>query len=200
MKKEAGFTLLELIISITLMALIVTISLGGFRIANSSVSKAEKKTEELERFRTAISLIDRQIQSLIYVLKRQELEQVNYIVGDTSSFTFVSNISLWDRDLGYVLVTYEVERDINNRYNLKTTERLISTNTEEYSTHLLKGLQDIRFEYLFTENITTEMIWHNEFKRKNGTPYAVRLTLKSDIWQGTLNIPIRNFVQSTGIQ
>lgn len=199
MKGQAGFTLLELIISITLMALIVTISLGGFRLANSSVSKAEIKSEELERLRNAIFIIDRQIQSLNYILKTEGQERINYITGDVSSFTFVSNISLWDRDTGYVLVTYEIERDTDNLLNLKTKERLIG-HPDEYSTYLLKGCYMINFQYLYTDNVNTEMTWHNEFKRKNGTPFAVRLTFKKDRWQNTLNIPIKHFVQSTGVQ
>ncbi|MFQ3573789.1 MAG: hypothetical protein SNJ53_04060, partial [Thermodesulfovibrionales bacterium] len=167
--------------------------------ANTTASKAETKAEETERFRTALFTIDRQIQSLMYILKPEGNELINYISGSPSSFTFVSNISLWDRDLGYVLVSYEIERDTDNRLNIRTRERLIG-HPDEYTTYLLKGLDTAVFQYLYTENINTEMSWHNEFKRKNGTPYAVRLIFKKDRWQGTLNIPIRHFVQSTGIQ
>jgi prepilin-type N-terminal cleavage/methylation domain-containing protein len=58
-----GFTLLELIISISMLVIIVVIISGAMRLASRSIAAGERKVETLERLRTSLSIINAQIQS-----------------------------------------------------------------------------------------------------------------------------------------
>jgi type II secretory pathway component PulJ len=58
-----GFTLLELIISISMLVIIIVIISGAMRLASRSITAGEKKIESLERLRTSLSIINAQIQS-----------------------------------------------------------------------------------------------------------------------------------------
>ncbi len=60
---DRGFTLLELLISLSLLVVIVVIAMGAMRLGSRSVAAGEKKMNDRERFRTVLSLIDAQIQS-----------------------------------------------------------------------------------------------------------------------------------------
>ncbi len=60
---DRGFTLLELLISLTLLVVIVVIAMGAMRLGSRSVAAGEKKMNDRERFRTVLSLVDAQIQS-----------------------------------------------------------------------------------------------------------------------------------------
>ncbi len=58
-----GFTLLELMISISMLVIIIVIISGAMRLASRSITAGEKKIETLERLRTSLSIINAQIQS-----------------------------------------------------------------------------------------------------------------------------------------
>jgi general secretion pathway protein J len=63
--KDEGLTLLELIISITIIGIIILIITGAMQLSFRSVESGEKKIEALERMRSSLAVIDSQIQSEI---------------------------------------------------------------------------------------------------------------------------------------
>src|SRR5512136_1554467 len=65
LSSRRGFTLLELMISITLIGIIAVIIAGAMRLGYRSVDAGERKIESLERMRVSLTLIDSQIQSEI---------------------------------------------------------------------------------------------------------------------------------------
>ncbi len=197
---QRGFTLLELLISITLMALVVTISIGGFRLAASSIDKAESKAEQLQRIRSAFFVIDAQVQSILYVLKTEETEKVNYLRGDGHNLQFVSNTSLYDREGGYVLVNYRVLQDNYGKYELHVSERLLNQEQEGRSVLLLKGFDRIYFEYQYAGISEEQMGWHGYFSEKTGTPYVIKMTIIEGTKTYTLLMPVRNFRRIEGIR
>ncbi len=194
---QRGFTLLELLIAITLMALVVTISLGAFRLSNSTIEKAENKAEYLERLRSTLSVIDAQVQSLLYVLKTEGTDRVNYLSGDHNGLQFVTNTSLWDRDAGYMLVHYEVRQDRNGKYELYVSERPLNQN-DGLRALLLKGLDRITFDYQYATTASEQLAWHSDFKAKTGTPYSIRLTIVDGQDTYRLEMPVRNFRRTEG--
>ncbi len=194
---QRGFTLLELLIAITLMALVVTISLGAFRLSSSAIQKAEIKAEYLERLRSTLSVIDAQVQSILYVLKTEGTERVNYLSGDSKSLQFVSNTSLWDKDAGYMLVSYEVRQDHNGKYGLYISERPLNQN-DGLTALLLKGFDRITFDYQYATSATDQLAWHSEFRAKTGTPNSIRLTIIDGAETYRLEMPVRNFRRIEG--
>ncbi len=63
MRGRLGFTLLELMISISMLVIIIVIISGAMRLASRSIADGERKIEALERLRTSFSIINAQIQS-----------------------------------------------------------------------------------------------------------------------------------------
>lgn len=197
MHNQRGFTLLELIISITLMALIVTISVSGFRLAYRSIDKIELKSEEMERLRSFLSIIDAQVSSLQYILETKDTEKLNYIVGDSNSFQFVSNTSIWDRESGYVLVKYNITQDENGKKDLFISESQLN-GEGVLSAHLLKGWDRIWFEYAYADTLFGEETWHSGFSEKVGTPKIVRITLQKGSSKHIYNMMINDIRRIDG--
>jgi len=75
-KRNAGFTLLELIISITLLAIIVLIVAGAASLGYRSFSTGEKKLNAIERLRASLIIIDAQIQVAKQKLALWEIPEV----------------------------------------------------------------------------------------------------------------------------
>jgi general secretion pathway protein J len=92
----AGFTLIEVVVSMTILGFILVIIFGAFRLSLSAWDRGEKTREEYQRQRTAIQLISRQIKSMVpYKIKTQKAEG-DYIAfeGRAQSVKFVSTLSL----------------------------------------------------------------------------------------------------------
>ena len=63
LSRSGGFTLLELMVSIVLVAMIVVILAASMRAGHRSLEGGERKVEWMERLRVSTRLIDSQLQS-----------------------------------------------------------------------------------------------------------------------------------------
>ena len=104
-----GFTLLELLISMTLLVVVVVIAMGALRISARSVTAGEKRMEAQERFRTVLSIIDAQIQSQVPLTYEEEGNKKYYFRGNGKALRFSTNYSIWQGRNGYVIADYAVE-------------------------------------------------------------------------------------------
>lgn len=152
-----GFTLLELMISILLLAVIVSIAGLAMRLACRSVSAGETKIERLERFRSSLSIIEAQLQSRIPLVFIVDSNRQSSFSGDRATLQFATNHSIWNGRQGYVLVKYQVESDKNGKKFLRAAERIIGVEKPN-ETILFNNLDDISFEYFF-KDVTGEGKW-----------------------------------------
>ena len=117
-ERNSGFTLLELIISITLVAIIVLIVAGAASLGYRSFSSGEKKLNEIERLRASLIIIDAQIQSGVPLTLEDGGVKQYYFVGEKDSLKFSTNHSIWGGQKGYVIVSYRVETDDQGKQRL----------------------------------------------------------------------------------
>ena len=95
MRSERGFTLVELVIAMTLMALIGVSLSGVIVIGARSASSAERKTEQARRYRVATELIVRQLRStaaLELPTGDDEGDEMQaYFVGESERLSFITS-------------------------------------------------------------------------------------------------------------
>jgi prepilin-type N-terminal cleavage/methylation domain-containing protein len=104
-----GFTLLELLISITMLALITGIMGWTLNMAHRTLEKGEKKIHYLEREKVSFSLVESQIQSLFPYQYDDEGEKKLFFYGGKDKLMFASNYSLWRGTRGNAFVTYDIQ-------------------------------------------------------------------------------------------
>jgi general secretion pathway protein J len=94
-KKETGFTLLELIIAITILSLITLIIGSGFRIGIGAWEKGDKETGEIQRLRVLSSMLSQQIMSAYpYKMKFGDRDGPAVIfTGEPHSLMFVTTLA-----------------------------------------------------------------------------------------------------------
>jgi len=158
--KRSGFTLLELIISLTIIAVIVTVIQNGFHIGIRAWEKGESAIEEQQRYRFVLELIQEQLASAFPVPQDVNLTEDSNpgFRGEASLLEFVSRTSLVPGSpSGVSRVWYRVEDEDDGTRALSFREsRLISSLTtssddqpEEEDWHvLLSGVKELTFDYL----------------------------------------------------
>lgn len=185
-----GFTILELIISITLIGIIVVILMGAMRLGLRSIESGEKKTEQLERMRSSINIIDHQIQSQFPLTYTDEDGNKSYYFQAGQDFMqFATNYSIWSGGKGYVIATYKVIPE-DNKEALYVSENIIGID-EIRDTKLFDNYEKIYFEYFTRDLLTEEGKWVNEWTNEMSFPEKVKIHLIKNMNDLSMIFPIR---------
>ena len=190
--ENKGFTLLELLISLTIMAMIVAVCFGAFHTGIRSWEKGEKKVIENQRLRIIPTLLKRQLSSLARPDVLRKDRKYFYFSGTEKTVNFFSRISLHSRDDGIFFVRYKVEQQADQQENLafyeQDIQRLPTNKIDQLEdvplNNLLKNYESIHFAFLAHpgKDIKNQPVWLPEWdpETRRGLPRAVRLTLCRD--------------------
>jgi prepilin-type N-terminal cleavage/methylation domain-containing protein len=184
-----GFTLLELLISLTLLVVIVVITMGAMRLGSRSVAAGEKKMNDRERFRTVLSLMDAQIQSQIPLTYEEAVSGKKYYFrGDGKTLRFCTSYSIWSGRRGYVIVDYRVETGDSGREILFASERTPGIEDQGRSTSLMEA-DGIALDYFYKDPTEERGKWV-ELLPARVIPEKIRLRLTGQE-KLTLVFPVR---------
>ena len=190
-KNEGGFTLLEVLISISLLVIVIALAGMAMRMGLNSVMAGEKKIETMERFRSSLHIVSSQVGSEI-PLKEESGEAKKFIFqGSKNALQMPTGYSIWDGLRGYVVVEYQVIEDGKGKVSLKASENSIGTG-RNMETLLFSGLDHISFEYP-AKNVMTEdeEKWVEEWKDNKTLPEKIRLNLEYNGVKSSFILPLR---------
>ena len=184
--RNGGFTLLELLLSLTILALITVMVLGAMRLGIRAWEKGEAHIDGWQRYRIVLDLMKRQLASISsqdYVLGE---ETTLGFEGDAQNLTLVSERALDpDNTFGRVFVKYTVAADHEDGEALSFFERNLVLLDKDFNPDqmdpdefhaLLTNVAQIRFEYLRGDD-EEEPEWQEKWnpEEEEGFPLAVRI-------------------------
>jgi len=176
LNRVAGFTLLELIISITLVAIIVLIISVAANLGYRSFNAGEKKMNAVERLRSSLTIIDAQIQSGVPLTSEDGgVKQYNFM-GEQDSLKFSTNYSIWGGQRGYVIVNYRVDTDDRGKRTLFASEYKVGMENQK-ETKLLEGFDEITFDYYKQDATEEEGEWITQWVDEEMMPTRIRINL-----------------------
>ena len=187
---EGGFTLLELLISFAILAIIAVILGAALKVGIQAVSKGERKMSSAERLRASLSIVESQIESETGLTYEDNGEQKRYFRGDNTSLQFSTNYSIWGGSRGYVVVSYTVEPDAEGKQSLKAAESVIGMDDQRETT-LFTAMDRISFEYFYKGPTDEKGSWVESWTDDLTVPLKVRLHLVSGERDFSLIIPFR---------
>lgn len=186
---DGGFTLLELLISITMLALIVVIMMGAMRMGSRSVASGERKMDAQERFRTVLSLMDAQIQSQVPLSYEEDGKKRYYFSGDGKTLRFSTNYSIWGGQRGYVIVDYTVKTDNTGKEVLYAGEQVPGIEGRR-EIRLIKAA-GISFEYFHKERAEEQGKWLEMLSGESFIPEKVKIHIVEGTKKLFLVSPVR---------
>jgi len=186
---DAGFTLLELIISMTLLVLIIVLMLAALGLGSRSVAAGEKKIEDQERFRSVISIIGAQVESHAPLTYQEEGRSKYYFRGDRKTLRFATNYSIWGGQRGYVIADYKIETGNPGREIFTASESVPG----------LEGHRDIRFldassiafEYFLKDQADPQGKWVEAVADGDTIPDRIMIHLTQGAKKLSLVFPVR---------
>jgi general secretion pathway protein J len=181
-RRPAGFTLLELLLAMSILALVTAICYGAFHLGIRAVERGEVAVVSTQRLRVATDVLIRQFKSAVpYAVRNRDEEIYPYFAGTGTGVTFITAAGL-DGGGGLVRVTYQV---VDDPPRLILTEspffspdglgREAVNKPGERAAVLLDGFRSLRFEYMLSDGIDTE--WRPEWNGhdEEAMPAAVRI-------------------------
>ncbi len=199
-----GFTLLELLISLSILGVIVVVIFGAFRIGVRAWEKGEKDVESRQRQRIVLDLIKHQLASTCLREVKDASQQSLLLKGDNKSIEFVSHLPMAPgNQFGMVYVKYVVKpEDGGKRERLTFWEKnivLLNKETDMSELHeddffeLFPGVQSIAFEYLKggTDEETSQ--WQETWDQAidEGFPRAIRVIFMEDVEKAPIYVIAR---------
>ncbi len=170
-----GFTLLEVLVSLTIMALITGVAFAGFSIGIDSWRRGTKRIEDLDRRFAVERLLQRQI----------AMADSQIFDGDTHQLEFTTTYSLTNGPGDPVRVKYQIDAD-----GLKYSEVPLVEYLPDQSLHAVTqtftGFSSMGFEYLYGIPGADQRGW--VYASMKDSPFAVRIAIGDDL----LNIPLVN--------
>jgi type II secretion system protein J len=185
-----GFTLLEMLLAISIFAVIAVLVGAAMRLGYRSAESGDKKIESVERLRRSISIMEGQIQSSLPLTFDDGGERREYFVGERKSLTVATNYSIWEGRKGYVVAQYAVRSEQSGKESLYASETIIGTEGKN-ETVLLKDCELIEFAY-FEKGLTKEDTkWVDQWSNTDTGPERIRVRVRSGNWDYSLVIPVR---------
>lgn len=150
---SSGFTLLELLVSITVLSLIITISYSALRLGTRSWDASIKIINNNTNTRSAVELMKNKLEHIYPIYWNNDAKRILSFAGDEESFKFIAP-SPQGRELGeYFEYMFVINRNLSNAslelfYEPHNPEdNSFAVDRYSPSREILNNLSDIKFLY-----------------------------------------------------
>ena len=179
-----GFTLLELILAMSTLALIAAICYGAFHLGIRAVERGEVAVVTAQRLRVASDVLIRQVKSTVaYTVCNEEEELYPYFVGTATSMSFITAAGL-EGGGGLTRVAYQLVEGPtrlvmaeSSRFSAPSLGAADLAPPTDRAAVLLDGFRSLRFQYMMNDGVDTE--WRDEWDsyEEEMLPAAVRVLI-----------------------
>lgn len=168
----SGFTLLELVIALTILPLIILIIGNGFRLGMNAWEKGEQETVWTQRFRVLSGLLSQQIKSAYPYIMEVEDEKVAVFEGKEDSILFVTTLT--DSAYGgFKWVRYSQKDGTLYLKEGLLPDKKLDDSIKGDEEVVDKDIEEIKFAYLSLEDNEWKDTWDYDKK----LPGAVRVKI-----------------------
>jgi len=190
-KTPCGFTLIEVVVTLTILGFILVIISGAFRLGISAWDRGESIKEEYQKIRIVSQLITRQVKSIVPYKIQTKKAEGDYLAfeGKAQSLRFVSALPVkTHQPEGFVYTIYQFkESDQKGGRLILYEQRVLNRDIleempkEEIGIPLIEGIYRILFEYYQEEDLSKNQTeaWLEEWsaKEKKELPKCLKMTV-----------------------
>ena len=167
-RSDRGFTLIEVLVSLTILAMITGVAFAGLGIGIDSWQRGTRRIEELDRRFSVERLVQRQL----------ALAVPGLFEGSGNQVEFISNYSLVNGTSDPVVVQYSFDAG-RLSYNETPLPQYTPESTTPTISQILGDFSQIQFRYLATDR-QGQMSWLTDWNVE-GVPSVVEVRIGEDI-------------------
>lgn len=181
-KHQSGFTLMEIIVVMTMLALIMTMVYGAINTSRKMASKGIKRIDATNEIRVVQELVRRQISRILPMAFKEDDGVFVVFEGDENHVMYVSSMPGYLGKGGPHVQLIEIV-DAKGGKILQFSHWLLNDSLEEDSFDgsdqepvvLLENVEDARFSFMKLDEEGEPGDWESEWEESENTPLMVKL-------------------------
>lgn len=190
--RSNGFTLLEILMAISIFAIVISLAYGSYRATFRIIETTESQTEIYSKARITMDRMSHDLGSLYLGTSgflQGKTQDLSSRAADTMRFTSTAHLVMnrTEQAAGYATISYTVEEDPESKelrlYRLDTAFRPVETEEPDANKGLLlcDGLQEVQVRY-YGSNGEEQESWDSKEIEKTDTdaqrlPDRIEVTL-----------------------
>ncbi len=176
MRRSQGFTLLELLIGLTLVGFILTLLFAGLRLGMRSWEAGEQRMVTSSRQAIVVDFIRRTLEQTYPLNWRVDNEDQLAFAGETESLRIVGPVAIRDGAASNYLIALELAegdggRDLVMRWKMPDPREPGFAPLDDAKPKVLaKAIKEMAFAYFGAESDTDEPAWHDQWLQQKAPP------------------------------
>jgi prepilin-type N-terminal cleavage/methylation domain-containing protein len=169
---EQGFSLVELLVALSISSLIAGLLFGGYSFVSKAWSNAQTSEDNSSEIYAAQTFLRRAFNDI------PEMQRNTQFVGSTTGVQFTANFAMPGEAVAPTLVSLVAETCPEGRclvVALAHSDAQTGKAQEFARTPLVRGIDDIAFTYLAGGS---EPSWHSAWSTQDGVPMLVRIDVQ----------------------
>lgn len=179
-----GFTLLELLIAITLLGLIMASLFGGLRLAARSWDAGEARVDRATHLRAVTRFLKNELNSIYPMRWKKATTPALAFVGEKDSIQFIGQLPDHFGVGGLRLISFSMEsKDKTQTLIMKSAPR--HTDDVDFSsleaaekTTLMEDVEVMEISYFGAETLEAEPKWYPRWQDPQRLPALIKVSLK----------------------
>ncbi len=198
-KKNSGFTLIEVIIAMTILSLILVLLFSTLYTANRNWQSTERKITQNDELRSVEHFIQRQLSQTIPLMWVSKTERRLVFEGKSDELRFTSSLPAHRGGGGIQIITLKVIQTDNINHldlyyrNANADSSPFEENKDDEQITLLENISNIELSYFGSDKINDEPVWRDVWDNKQQLPYLISLKVhavdKSHDWP-EIKVPV----------
>ena len=183
--QPSGFTLIEVLIAITLFSLITVLLASSFHLVDKSRTASLAKVDEMETVRQAQQLFKQYLETAQPVWLQRDSERRLLFSGTAHELTFVSVMPAYLGDAGLYEIRLQVTGEASNK-KLKFDRQLLhpdlfdTADEQQQADTVLLEHHELKFSYFGRTDENEAKDWHEEWPSIDHLPDLVQLMIRDE--------------------
>ena len=181
---QTGLTLIELLISLVIISIVVTLCANGFTFASRVWAKVDDHQNNLDEVVSAQRFLRKVLSEAVFYPIEEGATKNNYFTGEQEKMIFLAPSPQYGLD-DYLYIYEIFKQKENGAYNLSL--RYLPANTyfsgkarvADRDIVLIKKVKNIKFEYYGLNQRTGALSWYKSWLNISALPSRVSISVES---------------------
>ncbi len=182
---QAGITLIELLISIVIISIVITLCANGFVFGSRVWAKVDQHQDNLEEVASAQRFLRKVLSEAVFYPIDEDESKDNYFNGDPNKMIFLAPSPQYGLD-DYLYI-YEIFKQKENGRNHLSVRYLPANSyfsgkarTADRDVKIIRNVKDIQFQYYGLNQRTGAFGWYSSWLNQTSLPSRVSISVETE--------------------